>query len=76
MEKNNTKVEKTSTTKTNNRRKSAKASVTTTSPIQERMAKLEIAYMSAISGEIKFGEVKSIFKQLHKEIKKSAKSNS
>jgi len=75
MEKNNTKVEK-STTKTNNRRKSAKASVTTTSPIQERMAKLESAYMSAIIGEIKFGEVKSIFKQLHKEIKKSAKSNS
>jgi hypothetical protein len=76
MEKNNTKVEKTSTTKNTNRRKSAKASVTTTSPIQERMAKLESAYMSAIIGEIKFGEVKSIFKQLHKEIKKSAKSNS
>jgi hypothetical protein len=38
------------------------------------MSKLETAYMAAISGEMKFGEVKSIFKQLHKEIKKSAKS--
>jgi MFS superfamily sulfate permease-like transporter len=76
MKKNNTKVEKTSTTKNTNRRKSAKESVTTTSPIQERMAKLETAYIAAISGEIKFGEVKSIFKQLHKEIKKSAKSKS
>jgi hypothetical protein len=38
------------------------------------MSKLETAYMAAISGEMKFGEVKSIFKQLHKEIKKSVKS--
>jgi hypothetical protein len=76
MKKNNTKVEKTSTTKNTNRRKSAKESVTTTSPIHDRMAKLETAYIAAISGEIKFGEVKSIFKQLHKEIKKSAKSKS
>lgn len=74
METNNTKVEKMSTTKTTNKRKSAKAIVTTTSPIQERMAKLESAYESAITGEMKFGEVKSIFKQLHKEIKKSVKS--
>jgi hypothetical protein len=72
METNNTKVEKTSTTKTT-RRKSAKA-VVTPSPIQERMAKLESAYESAITGEMKFREVKSIFKQLHKEIKKSVKS--
>ncbi len=44
------------------------------SPIQEKMSKLETAYMAAISGEMKFGKVKSIFKQLHKEIKKSVKS--
>jgi hypothetical protein len=46
----------------------------TVSPVSEKMSKLETAYMAAISGEMKFGEVKSIFKQLHKEIKKSAKS--
>jgi hypothetical protein len=38
------------------------------------MSKLETAYMAAISGEMKFGEVKSIFKKLHKEIKSSVKS--
>jgi hypothetical protein len=46
----------------------------TVSPVSEKMSKLETAYMAAISGEMKFGEVKSIFKQLHKEIKKSVKS--
>jgi hypothetical protein len=50
------------------------ATVTAVSPVSEKMSKLETAYMAAISGEMKFGEVKSIFKQLHKEIKKSAKS--
>jgi hypothetical protein len=46
----------------------------TVSPVHEKISKLETAYMAAISGEMKFGEVKSIFKQLHKEIKKSVKS--
>ena len=50
------------------------ATATTVSPVSEKMSKLETAYMAAISGEMKFGEVKSIFKQLHKEIKKSVKS--
>jgi hypothetical protein len=44
------------------------------SPVSEKMSKLETAYMAAISGEMKFGEVKSIFKKLHKEIKSSVKS--
>lgn len=52
----------------------ATATVTAVSPVSEKMSKLETAYMAAISGEMKFGEVKSIFKKLHKEIKKSAKS--
>lgn len=73
METNNNKVE-TSKTKTTTPRKRATKVTPVQSPIQERMSKLESAYMSAISGEMKFGEVKSIFKQLHKEIKKSAKS--
>ena len=50
------------------------ATATAVSPVSEKMSKLETAYMAAISGEMKFGEVKSIFKQLHKEIKKSVKS--
>jgi hypothetical protein len=54
--------------------KTTATATTAASPISEKMSKLESAYMSAISGEMKFGEVKSIFKQLHKEIKKSAKS--
>ena len=53
---------------------STTATVTAVSPVSEKMSKLETAYMEAISGEMKFGEVKSIFKKLHKEIKSSVKS--
>ena len=70
MQTNNKQVEKMSVTKTTTRKRTAKVK----SPVHESMIKLESAYVSAISGEIKFGEVKSIFKQLHKEIKKSVKS--
>lgn len=70
----NTKVEKTVSKETPVKRIRTKAVAKPVSPIQTEMAKLESAYMSAISGEMKFGEVKSIFKQLHKEIKKSVKS--
>jgi len=75
METNKNKVEKmSSATKTTNRKRTTKQATVAVSPVHEKMSKLETAYMSAISGEIKFGEVKSIFKQLHKEIKKSVKS--
>lgn len=70
MESNSKKVEKKSTTRTTRSKKAESAQ----SPVQEKMSKLETAYMAAISGKMKFGEVKSIFKQLHKEIKKSVKS--
>lgn len=73
MESNSKKVEKKSTTRTT-RTKKAESAQSTISPVQEKMSKLETAYMAAISGKMKFGEVKSIFKQLHKEIKKSVKS--
>ena len=73
MESNTKKVEKKSTTKSI-RTKKAESAQTTVSPVQEKMSKLETAYMAAISGKMKFGEVKSIFKHLHKEIKKSVKS--
>lgn len=43
--------------------------------IHSKIQKLEIAYMAALSGEMKFGEVKSMFKKLHKAIKKSAKKS-
>lgn len=42
--------------------------------IHAKMSKLETAYMEAINGKIKFGEVKSMFKKFHKEIKE-AKNN-
>ena len=65
---------KTSTGTTRKTKATAKTATATVSPVSEKMSKLETAYMAAISGEMKFGEVKSIFKQLHKEIKKSVKS--
>ena len=58
---------------TSTRKPRAKKIATVVSPVQEKMNKLETAYMSALSGQIKFGEVKSIFKKLHKEIKSSVK---
>jgi hypothetical protein len=64
---------KTTSTGTTRKTKSTQAA-TAVSPVSEKMSKLETAYMAAISGEMKFGEVKSIFKQLHKEIKSSVKS--
>ena len=44
------------------------------SPIQTEMTKLETAFMAAMTGQMKFKEVKSIFLEIHKEIKKSVKS--
>lgn len=41
--------------------------------IHTNMINLETAYKAAISGKMKFWEVKSMFKKLHKEIKKSTK---
>ncbi len=43
--------------------------------MQEEMSKLESAYNNALQGQIKFKEVKSVFKKLHKQIKKQ-KNNS
>ncbi len=41
--------------------------------IHTNMTNLETAYKAAIVGKMKFWEVKSMFKKLHKEIKKSTK---
>jgi hypothetical protein len=65
---------KTSTGATRKTKATAKTATAAVSPVSEKMSKLETAYMAAISGEMKFGEVKSIFKKLHKEIKSSVKS--
>jgi hypothetical protein len=65
---------KTSTGATGKTKATAKTATVAVSPVSEKMSKLETAYMAAISGEMKFGEVKSIFKKLHKEIKSSVKS--
>lgn len=60
------------TTKPTSKKKNLIAKMT--NPVSEKLITLEDAYKAAISGKIKFGEVKSIFKQLHKEIKKSVKA--
>ena len=75
METTKNKVEKMSpVTKTTKKRTTKATTTVSASPVHEKMTKLETAYMDAISGKMKFGKVKSIFKQLHKEIKKSVKS--
>jgi ribosome biogenesis protein Nip4 len=43
------------------------------SPIQTEMTKLETAFMAAMTGQMKFKEVKSIFREIHKGIKSSIK---
>ena len=37
------------------------------------MTKLETAFMAAMTGQMKFKEVKSIFREIHKGIKSSTK---
>lgn len=74
METKNKKVATKSMTKTTAKTKAENNAKTSVSPVHEKMNKLETAYIAAISGKMKFGKVKSIFKQLHKEIKKSVKS--
>ena len=41
------------------------------SSIQTEMTKLETAFMAAMTGQMKFKEVKSIFREIHKGIKSS-----
>jgi predicted lipoprotein len=43
------------------------------SSIQTEMTKLETAFMAAMTGQMKFKEVKSIFREIHKGIKSSIK---
>lgn len=74
METKSKKVATKSTTKSTAKAKAEATVQVSVSPVHEKMNKLETAYMAAISGKMKFGKVKSIFKQLHKEIKKSVKS--
>jgi len=81
----NTPVKKTSTKKTTTKKsdsvdtKESKVQTKTLkiyslTEIRERISSLEDAYVNAISGKIKFGEVKDIFKKLHKEIKTATKN--
>jgi hypothetical protein len=66
------KTEKAISTEPVKRTRTTRAKVV--SPIQTEMTKLETAFMAAMTGQMKFKEVKSIFLEIHKEIKKSAKS--
>ena len=51
----------------------ASAKVDVDNSLHLKMINLETAYINAITGKIKFAEVKSIFKKLHKEIKETSK---
>lgn len=64
-------VKKTELSVNGEKQKISKVEVIKESPIKTEMGKLESAYLDAISGKIKFKEVRSIFEKLHKEIKKS-----
>lgn len=41
--------------------------------LKTNISKLESAYMDAISGKMKFGKVKDLFKKIHKKIKQTNK---
>lgn len=73
---------KVTTKPTNKKRKTNKKDVTQDpkqmvfmgmDEIKSRIESLQSAYINAISGEIKFGDVKTLFKKLHKEIKYQVK---
>jgi hypothetical protein len=65
--------------KTERKKRARKTEVKTENPVNTQLTvhtkiqKLEVAYMAAISGEMKFGKVKDLFKKLHRDIKKSTK---
>ena len=69
----NTKVEKTVSKETPVKRTTRARTVKPVSPIQTEMTKLETAFMAAMTGQMKFKEVKSIFREIHKGIKSSTK---
>lgn len=71
--KKNKKTENTQVKKEKVSTRKPKARVESNNSIHSKMVNLEMAYMNAISGKIKFGEVKSMFKKLHKEIKATSK---
>lgn len=71
--KKNKKTENTQVKKEKVSTRKPKVKVESNNSIHSKMVNLEMAYMNAISGKIKFGEVKSMFKKLHKEIKATSK---
>lgn len=44
-------------------------------PLRKEIDKLEIAYKEAIGGKIKFKKVRTLFEEIHKEIKSSVKKS-
>lgn len=78
-EKKVTSVETKQPVKTERKKRARKTEVKTENPVSKQLTvhtkiqKLEVAYMAAISGKMKFGKVKDLFKKLHRDIKKSTK---
>ena len=71
MEKKKTAIKTKSPKKNTN--KSVSPITESNDKLKSQITNLESAYLAAISGKIKFGEVKDIFKKMHKEIKQSTK---
>ena len=71
MEKKKTAIKTKSPKKNTN--KSVSPVTESNDKLKSQITNLESAYLAAISGKIKFGEVKDIFKKMHKEIKQSTK---
>jgi hypothetical protein len=75
METKKTTKTETKVKKTKSSPKKAKSAMTidVDNSLHSKIVNLETAYINAISGKIKFAEVKSIFKKIHKEIKATTK---
>lgn len=53
--------------------KTTEITIDNSDSLKTNISKLESAYMDAISGKMKFGQVKDLFKKIHKKIKQTNK---
>jgi hypothetical protein len=67
------KVEPKKSSKPSTKKEKNISSIDVDNSLHSKILNLESAYADAISGKIKFGEVKDMFKKLHKEIKSTTK---
>lgn len=68
-----TKVKDVKKTETKKTEKQADKKEVSNKTLKAKMTNLETAYLAAMSGKMKFGKVKEMFKKFHKELKKTRK---